>query len=165
MFLWYIGLSVLLVANVFKSVGLDYRLIAVGAMLPLLIDIPVGHRAFGHTLAFAALALVVVMVWPMRGSRLGRRRWLCVPIGIFAGLLLSGAWTNTELFWWPFFGPSFGDSPLLPVWWLVVLEELVGLVACWWVVGQFDLWVPEVRRDFLRTGRLKEHDGGLSGSC
>ena len=165
MFLWYIGLSVLLVANVFKSVGLDYRLIAVGAMLPLLIDIPVGHRAFGHTLAFAALALVVVMVWPMRGSRLGRRRWLCVPIGIFAGLVLSGAWMNTELFWWPFFGPSFGDSPLLPVWWLVVLGELVGLVACWWVVGQFDLWVPEVRRDFLRTGRLKEHDGGLSGSC
>jgi len=165
MFLWYIGLSVLLVANVFKSVGLDYRLIAVGAMLPLLIDIPVGHRAFGHTLAFAALALVVVMVWPMRGSRLGRRRWLCVPIGIFAGLVLSGAWMNTELFWWPFFGTSFGDSPLLPVWWLVVLEELVGLVACWWVVGQFDLWVPEVRRDFLRTGRLKEHDGGLSGSC
>ena len=165
MFLWYIGLSVLLVANVFKSVGLDYRLIAVGAMLPLLIDIPVGHRAFGHTLAFAALALVVVMVWPMRGSRLGRRRWLCVPIGIFAGLVLSGAWMNTELFWWPFFGPSFGDSPLLPVWWLVVLEELVGLVACWWVVGQFDLWVPEVRRDFLRTGRLKETDGGLGGDC
>jgi len=155
MFLWYIGLSVLLVANVFKSVGLDYRLIAVGAMLPLLIDIPVGHRAFGHTLAFAALALVVVMVRPMRGSRLGRRRWLCVPIGIFAGLLLSGAWTNTELFWWPFFGTSFGDSPLRPVWWVVVIEELVGLVACWWVVGQFDLWVPEVRRDFWRTGRLR----------
>jgi hypothetical protein len=36
----------------------------------------------------------------------------------------------------------------------------VGLVACWWVVGQFDLWVPEVRREFWRTGRLRERTGG-----
>jgi hypothetical protein len=160
MLLWYVGLSVLLVANVFKSVGLDYRLIALGAMLPLLVDIPVGHRAFGHTLAFAAVTLVVVMVWPLRGSRLSRRRWLCLPIGIFAGLVLSGAWTDAELF-----GTSFGDASLLPVWWLVLLEEIAGLVACWWVVGQFDLWVPDVRRDFWRTGRLRESDGGLGGSC
>ena len=165
MFLWYVGLSVLLVANIFKSVGLDYRLIALGAMLPLLIDIPVGHRAFGHTLAFAVVALLVVMVWPMGGSRLGRRRWLCLPIGIFAGLVLSGAWTDAQLFWWPLFGTSFGDAPLLPVWWVVLLEEIAGLVACWWVVGQFDLWVPEVRRTFWRTGRLKESDGGLGGAC
>jgi len=41
------------------------------------------------------------------------------------------------------------------VWWVVVIEELVGLVACWWVVGQFDLWVPQIRREFWHTGRLK----------
>ena len=156
MFLWYVGFSVLLVANVFKSVGLDYRLIAGGAMLPLLIDIPVGHRAFGHSLCFAALALVIVMIWPFRGSRLGRRRWLCVPIGIFAGLVLSGAWMDTEVFWWPLAGTSFGDVALLPVWWVVVIEEILGLVACWWVVGQFDLYIREVRQTFWRTGRLKE---------
>ena len=156
MFLWYVGLSVLLVANVFKSVGLDYRLIAVGAMLPLLVDIPVGHRAFGHSLCFAALALVMVMIWPFRGSRLARRRWLCVPIGIFAGLVLSGAWMDTEVFWWPLAGTSFGDVPLLPVWWVVVIEEILGLVACWWVVGQYDLYIPEVRQTFWKTGRLKE---------
>jgi hypothetical protein len=156
MFLWYVGLSVLLVANVFKSVGLDYRLIAIGSMLPLLVDIPVGHRAFGHSMCFAAVALLMVMVWPFRGSRLARRRWLCVPIGIFAGLVLSGAWTDTEVFWWPLAGTSFGDVPLLPVWWVVVIEEIFGLVACWWVVGQFDLYIPEVRRTFWSTGRLKE---------
>jgi len=160
MFLWYVGLSVLLVANVFRSVGLDYRLVALGAMLPLIVDAPVGHRAFGHTLCFAVVTLVVVMVWPMRGSRLARRRWLCLPIGIFAGLVLSGAWTETELFWWPLFGTSFGDAALLPPWWVVVLEELAGLVACWWVVGQFDLYLPDVRRDFWRTGRLRATTGG-----
>ena len=50
MLLWYVGMSVLLVANVFRSVGVDYRLVALGALLPLVVDLPVGHRAFGHTL-------------------------------------------------------------------------------------------------------------------
>ncbi len=160
MLLWYVGLSVLLVANVFRSSGLDYRVVAVGAMLPLVVDLPVGHRAFGHTLAFAAAVLVVVMLWPLRGSRLARRRWLCLPIGIFAGLVLSAAWADAEVFWWPVLGTAFGDAPLLPAWWVVLIEEVVGLVACWWVVGQFDLWVPEVRREFWRTGRLRERTGG-----
>jgi len=155
-FFWYVGLSVLLVANVFRSVGLDYRLIALGALLPLVVDLPVGHRAFGHTLAFAVVTLVVVMLWPLGGKRLTRRRWLCLPIGIFAGLVLSGAWTDAHLFWWPVTGTGFGHAPLLGVWWVVLIEEVVGLVACWWVIGQFDLWVPDVRRDFWRTGRLRE---------
>jgi len=155
-FFWYVGLSVLLVANVFRSVGLDYRLIALGALLPLVVDLPVGHRAFGHTLAFAVVTLVVVMLWPLGGKRLTRRRWLCLPIGIFAGLVLSGAWTDAHLFWWPVTGTGFGHAPLLGAWWVVLIEEVVGLVACWWVIGQFDLWVPDVRRDFWRTGRLRE---------
>jgi hypothetical protein len=113
MFLWYIGMSVLLVANVFKSVGLDYRLIAIGSLLPLVVDIPFGHRAFGHSLLFAVVALVVVMAWPFHGSRLARRRWLCLPIGIFAGLVLSGAWMDRQVFWWPLDGTSFGDVALL----------------------------------------------------
>ena len=154
MFLWYVGLSVLLVANVFKSVGLDYRLIALGAMLPLLIDIPVGHRAFGHTLAFAALALVVVMVWPLRGSRLARRRWLCLPIGTFCALVLSGAWTDTAVLWWPTLGWTFPPGNLLPAWWVVLLEEVIGLAACWWLVGLCDLYLPAPREAFLATGRL-----------
>jgi len=37
-----------------------------------------------------------------------------------------------------------------------VIEEIVGLVACWWVVGQFDLYLPEQREEFFRTGRLRE---------
>jgi membrane-bound metal-dependent hydrolase YbcI (DUF457 family) len=155
MFLWYVGLSVLLVANVFKSAGLDYRLVAAGALVPLLVDLPVGHRAFGHTLALAAAALLVVMAWPLGGSRLARRRWLCVPIGIFAGLVLSGAWTDAEVFWWPALGWSFGSGSLVATWWVVLVEEIVGLVACWWIVGQFDLYLPDVRRTFWRTGRLE----------
>jgi hypothetical protein len=37
----------------------------------------------------------------------------------------------------------------------VLLEELAGLVACWWVVGQFDLYLPGPRHEFWHSGRLK----------
>jgi membrane-bound metal-dependent hydrolase YbcI (DUF457 family) len=156
MLLWYVGVSVLLVANVFRSSGLDFRLVTLGSMLPLLVDLPVGHRAFGHALLFPVALLAVVMVGLIGRSRLLRRQLLCVPIGVFCGLVLSGAFTANEVFWWPGFGGDFGNESLLPVWWAVLIEEVVGLVAVWWVVGQFDLFLPEVRSEFVRSGRLRE---------
>jgi hypothetical protein len=154
--LWYVGVSVLLVANVFRSSGVDYRLIALGSMLPLLVDLPVGHTAFGHTLLFPVSLLVVVMLLTIGRPRLLRRRLLCIPIGAFCGLILSGAFTNSDLFLWPLGGTTFPDDPLLPAWWVVLLEEAAGLIACWWLVGQFDLYLPGPRQELLRTGRLRE---------
>lgn len=155
MLLWYTALSILIVAVVFRSTGLDYRLIALGALLPLLVDAPIGHRAFGHSLLFAVVLLVVVMTLTTGGSRLRRRRLLCLPIGVFVGLVLSGAFTQDQVFLWPFLG-SAGDHALLPVWWVVLIEELVGLVGWWWIVGLYDLYLESPRREFLRTGRLIE---------
>lgn len=156
MLLWYVGVSVLLVANIFRSSGIDYRLVALGALLPLVVDLPVGHLAFGHTLVFPVALLAIVMVGTIGRSRLVRRRLLCVPIGIFCGLVLSGAFTADDVFWWPGFGTNFGAESLLPAWWAVVLEELIGLFALWWVVGQFDLFLPGPRAEFARSGRLRE---------
>lgn len=156
MLLWYVGLSVLIVANVFRSVGVDYRLVAVGALLPLVVDLPVGHRAFGHTLVFPVAMLAVVMIATIARPRLLRRRVLCVPIGVFCGLVLSGAFGSSDTFWWPLPGTDLNAGSLLPVWWVVVLLELVGLIACWWVVGQFDLYLAEPRAEFVRSGRLVE---------
>jgi hypothetical protein len=156
MLLWYAGLSILIVANVFRSTGVDYRLIAVGSMLPLLVDLPVGHRAFGYTLLFAVGMLFVVMVVTIGRPRLLRRRLLALPIGVFCGLVLSGAFTNGDLFLWPLGGTGLGDEALLPAWWIVGLEELAGLVAWWWIVGQFDLYLAGPRAEFFRTGRLTE---------
>lgn len=156
MLLWYTAISILIVATVFRSAGLDYRLVALGALLPLLIDLAVGHRALGHTLVFAVGLFVVVMVATAGRSRLLRRRLLCLPIGVFVALVLSGAFTQDQVFLWPFLGASFGDYGLLPVWWVVLIEELVGLVGWWWIVGQFDLYLPGPRDDFVRTGRLRD---------
>jgi len=154
--LWYVGMSVLLVANIFRSVGVDYRLVAAGALLPLVVDLPVGHRAFGRTLLFPVGILVVVMLGTIGRSRLLRRRLLCVPIGVFSGLVLSGAFTSSDTFWWPLPGTTLDAGGLLPAWWVVLLLELLGLVACWWVVGQFDLYLQEPRTELVRTGRLRE---------
>ncbi len=155
MLLWYTALSILIVATVFRSSGLDYRVIALGSMLPLLVDLPIGHRSVGHSLLFAVALLAVIMTLTAGRSRLLRRRLLCLPIGVFVGLVLSGAFTQDPVFLWPFLGPA-GDYSLLPVWWVVVLEELVGLLGWWWIVGQYDLYVPRVRQEFLRTGRLRD---------
>ncbi len=155
MLLWFTAVSILLVANVFRSSGLDFRLVAMGALVPLLLDLPVGHRALGHALVFAVALFTIVMVATAGRSRLLRRRLLCVPIGVFVGLVLSGAFTQDHVFLWPFLG-GFGDHALLPAWWVVLGEELVGLVGWWWIVGQFDLYLAGPRETFLRTGRLQE---------
>ena len=155
MFLWYVCLSVAGVALVFQSRGVDYRLIAVGSLLPLVLDIPFGYRAYGYALLFAVVLLVLAMVVTIGRPRLLRRRLLCLPIGVFAGLVLSGAFSNAELFWWPFLGTSFPHDPLLPGTWWVVGQELIGLVVGWFLVGVYDLYLPGPRRELLRTGRLQ----------
>jgi hypothetical protein len=155
MLLWFAGVSVLIVANVFRSTGLDYRLVGLGALLPLLVDVPIGHRAVGHALIVPVGLFVAVMLATTGRPRLLRRRLLCVPIGVFVGLVLSGAFTQDHVFLWPFLGAA-GDKSLLPAWWAALLEELVGLAACWWIVGQFDLYLREPRRDFWHSGRLRE---------
>ena len=37
--------------------------------------------------------------------------WLGLPIGTMLHLVFDGAWTDTDLFWWPLGGWSFDDAP------------------------------------------------------
>lgn len=156
MLLWYVGLSILAVHYIFRSSGVDYRLVALGSVLPLLVDLPFRRLAYGHALLAGVGLLFAVMLVTIGRSRLLRRRLVCVPIGYLCGLVLSGAWAVSEVFWWPFLGTSFPHDPLLPPLGVVVFEELVGAAACVWVVVMFGLRSPEPRREFLRTGRLRE---------
>lgn len=155
MLLWYAGLSVLLVYFVFQSTGIDYRLVVVGSLLPLVVDLPFLGLSYGHTLLASVGLLLVVMLLTIGRPRLLRRRLLCLPIGAFCGLALSAAWTNTDVFWWPFTGASLPDGALLPAPGLLVLEELAGLAACAWIVYRFGLNDRARRDDFLRSGRLR----------
>jgi hypothetical protein len=155
MLLWYAGLSVLLVYFVFQSAGIDYRLVVAGSLLPLAVDVPFLGLSYGHTLLGSVVLLVAVMLLTIGRPRLLRRRLLCLPIGAFCGLVLSAAWANTDVFWWPFTGASLPDGTLLPAPGVVVLEELAGLAACVWIVYRFGLADRGRRDDFLRSGRLR----------
>jgi len=156
MLLWFAFGSIFGVWNVFQSPGLDFRLIAVGALLPLALDAPFGAQSYAHTLCSAVVVLVLAMVFTTgRGRRLRRRRVLGLPIGWFTGLVLSGAWAHKEVFWWPAFGWSRPSAPLLAPWPVVIGEELLGAAAAWWAWSRFALADPARRQRFWRTGRLE----------
>ena len=155
MVLWLAFGSIFGVWNVFQSPGLDFRLIALGAVLPLALDAPFREQAYAHTLLAAVIVLVATMALTAgRGRRLRRRRYLSLAIGWFASLVLSASWTHQKVFWWPAFGTARPRAGLLAPWPVVVVEELLGVAAAWWAWSRFGLADPARRRDLWRTGRL-----------
>jgi hypothetical protein len=154
LFFWFIGVGWLLVIAVFQSPALDYRLVMVGAVVPLADAVTRGPWVL-HTLLASVASLAVVMVATQR-RRLVRRRWLGLPIGMFMHLVLDGAWANTDVFWWPAFGTSFGHDrlPELDRGALSVVMELVGVAALVYAWNRFGLREPAARDRFLRTGQL-----------
>ena len=155
MILWYTAGAVFLVWNVFQSPGLDMRAVAVGALLPLVLDAPFAQQSYAHTLVAPIVAMTAVMLGTVgRGHRLLRRRLLGLPIGWFCGLVLAGAWAHKEVFWWPLFGVDIPNVALLPPVGIVVLEELFGVLAAYWCYRRFGLADPRRREQLWRHGRV-----------
>ncbi|MEA3214654.1 MAG: hypothetical protein QOJ19_810 [Acidimicrobiia bacterium] len=154
MLLWFVGLSLAVVWSVFRSPALDYRMVALGSVLPL-VEVVAGRPFVLHTLVGAVGALVIVML-ATRRRRLARRRWLGLPIGLFLHLALDGVWSDRRLFWWPFGGWSLqGGAPesSRPLG-LIILMELAGAGALVWWWRRWSLNDRSRRSEFLRTGRL-----------
>ena len=157
-FVWFAACAVVAVALVFGSSGVDYRVVALGSVLPLAENVS-GSPWVLHTLAGSVVLLVAVMAFTAgRGRRLRRRRWIGLPIGTLVFLVASGSWTRTALFWWPVGGsggvghgipPEF-DRPGA----VLIAFELAGIAALIWTARRFGLRDPERRRAFLATGRL-----------
>lgn len=134
---------------------LDYRVVALGAVLPLL-EAGVGRPSILHTLLGAAGMLALVVLGTQK-RRLVRRRLLGLPIGALMHLVLDGSWTRASLFWWPVFGSSFGDRQIPEFsrsWQIYVVLELTGVACGWWACRRFELNRPENRLLLLRTGQL-----------
>lgn len=153
MIAWLAFGSVFVVWNVFQSSGLDFRLVAIGALAPVVIDAPWGAQSYAHTLLVATAVLVLAMA-VTGGRRLRRRRALSLAIGWYASLVLGASWAHKELFWWPAFGFDRPEAPMFGPWGVVVVEELLGLAAGWWAWSRFGLADTGRRRVFWRTGRL-----------
>lgn len=166
MFFWFAGLSFVLVALVFASPMIDYRLVMAGSVLPMVEMVAGGPWALQTLLAPVVVMFAVMVV--ARGNRLAQRRWLGLPIGMFAYLVLARSWMSTTLFWWPGFGWE-AEPDDLPRWdsvGVLVVLELVGLAALMWAGYRYRLHEPALRRRFLREGRLsREVMGAPPGTC
>lgn len=154
MFLWFIGTAVLSVRFIFRDPAFDYRLLVVGSVIPLA-DVVTGGAGVLHTLALS-LALMVVVMLSTVGRRPVRKLLLGLPIGTMLHLVFDGAWSRTELFWWPLGGFSFEGLrlPEASRGWLTVAFEVAGLVMVAWIARRSHLGDPAARRAFVHEGRL-----------
>lgn len=163
MFAWFAACGVVVVALVFGSSGVDYRVVSLGSVLPLAEDLTGSPWVLHSVTGSAALLVAVMALTAGRGRRLRRRRWIGLPIGTLVFLAASGAWSRTALFWWPVGGsggvghgvpPEF-DRPLA----VLIALELAGVAALAWTYRRFDLSDPQRRQAFLTTGRLTRPTG------
>lgn len=172
MVFWHVGGAVAIVRYVFKDPAMDLRFVILGALLPNLIDKPLGSvvfhdalgssRVYAHALVAPVLVLALVMVATRRGTA-RRRAWLGIPIGWLLHVFLDAQWLDPEGFWWPFLGldfPAMEDSTLGEV--VVahltgvvnVITELAGLAYLIAVARRAGLQRSDARRDFVATGRI-----------
>ena len=167
MIFWHVGGTIAVVRYVFKDPAMDLRFLAFGAILPDLIDKPIGWllydtgRVFAHALVFPVGLLAVVMFATRRGTA-RRKAWLGLPIGALLHLFLDVRFAQPEGFWWPFLGFDFPGSDsalgarildtLTDPW--IIAGEIVGL---WYLTSLYrraGLRDPARRDEFLVTGRL-----------
>ena len=156
MFLWFIGTVVVSVWYIFRDPRFDYRMLAVGSILPDVIDLPGGHAHWAHSLTIAVAALVGAML-VTAGRKPVRRLLLALPIGMLMHLVWVGAFASTRVFWWPFTG-SWGNVrvPSLQRGWLNVVFEAGGALLLAWMWRRCELADPERRSALINHGVLMQ---------
>ena len=154
MFLWFWATSIISIGFVFRDPSFDNRLLLVGSVLPGVEVVFGGARAL-HSITVSIGLLAVVMIATKRGSH-RRKTLLGLPIGMFLHLVFDAAWNDTDTFWWPFTGLSFGDEgiPIVDRGIVSVALEVLGIVGCVWLWRINGLGDRERRRAFLADGRL-----------
>ena len=132
MFFWHIGLSISFFRYVFKDFSADLRYLITGVILPEIIYISLNLMNFseiysqiGHTLLFAILSLIFVMILTKRDTQL-RRNFLLIVIGVFFHLLFDFMWLRQEVLFFPLQFEDkdtfiFNASTLF-------IQEVIGLV-------------------------------------
>ena len=152
----------------FRDPRMDLRFLMLGAILPGLIDTPVGLfgwdrfgnlRLYAHTLVFGAALMVVVLVTTRRGRP--RKRWMPVAVGVLMHLVLDAMWRQPETLWWPFLGWELSRTGFATAGeyvrsvvtdWRTWALEAVGLAYLVVLGVRSGLADAEARRGFLSTG-------------
>ncbi|MCI0543702.1 MAG: hypothetical protein L0Z49_04540 [Actinobacteria bacterium] len=170
MLFWHLGATLWLFRWIFRDPKVDVRFLLLGAVLPDLVDIPLGtwllaatystSELWAHTLLVPSLYMAGVVLATRRGRR--RRALMAVGVGWLLHLLLDGMWLDREVFHWPFFGaiPS-GEAPFWSLAWGRALSdpwrwalEAVGIVYLVWLWRALGLGSSPRRRAVLGSGIL-----------
>lgn len=170
MLLWHVGGTIALTRYAFRDDRMDLRLLIVGALLPDLVDKPIAFvtytdwssvRLIGHSLLFASLIMVTVLLSTRRGRP--RKKWMPLAIGVLLHLVLDFMWTDPQTLWWPLLGWGFTpiDASSIGVWvgdllrspwtWVGEVAGLAYLVA---LARRSGLAHPQARSEFYATGRV-----------
>lgn len=168
MILWHLGGTVAIVRYAFRDERMDLRFLMIGALLPDLIDTPIGLLAYSATggvrlVAHSLLAASVVMVAVLLRTRRGRprKRWMPLAVGMLVHLFLDAMWADPETLWWPFLGMSFSPADAAAVGdylsgvlgdWRVWALEAVGLLYLLGLARRASMLTPDARKRFVATG-------------
>jgi hypothetical protein len=170
---WHIGASLWLFRWIFRDPKVDVRFLLIGAILPDLVDLPVGTVLFAdrystgelwfHSLLLPIVYMATVLALTRRGRR--RRAWMALGVGWLFHLLIDGMWVNQEVFLWPFFGWAIppGEAPFWPLAWERAMSdpwrwitEAIGLTYLAWLWVSLGLNIREKRLLTVQTGRLPD---------
>ncbi len=154
MLIWFAVVSTVVVAEIFASPMVDYRMVALGSLIPL-VDLAFGTPTPLHSLLGPVVVLAVVMLSTI-GRRLLRRRLLGIPIGMFMHLVLDASWDSARLFWWPAFGADLADIavPESKSVMVRIFLDLVAVAVGVWAYRRYGLDNPENRDRLLKSGHL-----------
>lgn len=171
MLFWHLGASLWLFRWIFRDPKVDVRFLILGALVPDLVDMPIGtlilsdrystSELWAHSLVAASAFMAAVLIATRRGRR--RRAWMALGVGWLFHLLLDGMWLNEDVFFWPILG---WDLPTAPsAFWPEALQraladpwrwalEALGALYLWWLWRALGLGDQERREIVFRTGRL-----------
>lgn len=155
MLFWFVATAIWSVWFVFRDPKFDYRLVAIAALIPDLIDGLRGSVGPLHSVVTSIAVLFAIML-ATAGRKPSRQRLLAIPIGMFIHLIFDGAFSNAETFWWPFMGANLSDEPLPSVdrGLLNLPLEIIGIIGCAFAWRYFSLADKSRRMSFLKTGSL-----------
>jgi len=176
-FFGHIGITLLLGFIVFTLLKkkIDYRFLVVGAILPDLIDKPIGQylfygvfqngRIFAHTILFVLL-LVGLAIYVQRKYRFTGIGVLA--LGALAHITEDQIWRSPGTALWPLLGLEFPKLDLQDyagyIWDVLLHEpgacvpEIIGVAVTAGFVWRFELYQPERAKAFIKTGLLLQKE-------
>ena len=170
MFFWHAGATIAIARYVFRDDRMDLRMLVLGALLPDLIDTPIGLvfyeqfasvRLVSHGLLLAAAVMVGVVLSTRRGRP--RKLWMPVAIGLLLHIVLDAMWLDPETLWWPFFGWEFTAAGPISAGdyvasiagdWRTWATEVAGFAYLAYLFRAGKMSDQEARRRFLARGRI-----------